>query len=185
MTTSPQPHSVLVPDPAVDHIVGPASAPVTVVEFGDFECPSCRQAHPAVQFMLQHFGERVRFVFRHFPLREVHAHAELAAEAAEAAGAQGRFWPYADLLFNHQNQLDARHLSGYAAQLGLDMPRFENELKDGVYRQRVQEQIEIGNRLHVRATPTFYVNEHFTDVSFGLQQLRDTIQRLLDSPQAD
>ena len=171
---------LLAPDPTTDHILGPPSAAVTVVEFGDFECPSCRQAHPAVQFMLQHFGQRVRFVFRHFPLREVHAHAELAAEAAEAAGAQGRFWPYFDLLFNHQNQLDPSHLGSYAAQLGLDMPRFENALKDGVYRQRVQEQIEIGNRLRVRGTPTFYVNGNFTDVSFGLQQLRDTIERLLD-----
>ncbi|WP_454914394.1 DsbA family protein [Variovorax gossypii] len=171
---------LLAPDPATDHILGPPSAAVTVVEFGDFECPSCRQAHPAVQLMLQHFGHRVRFVFRHFPLREVHAHAELAAEAAEAAGAQGRFWPYFDLLFNHQNQLDPSHLGRYAEQLGLDMSRFENELKDGVYRQRVQEQIEIGNRLRVRATPTFYVNGNFTDVSFGLQQLRDTIERLLD-----
>jgi len=180
MNASPPSGPLLAPDPTIDHILGPPSAAVTVVEFGDFECPSCRQAHPAVQFMLQHFGQRVRFVFRHFPLREVHAHAELAAEAAEAAGAQGRFWPYFDLLFNHQNQLDPGHLGGYAAQLGLDMPRFENELKDGVYRQRVQEQIEIGNRLRVRGTPTFYVNGSFTDVSFGLQQLRDTIGRLLD-----
>ena len=180
MNASPPSGPLLAPDPTTDHILGPPSAAVTVVEFGDFECPSCRQAHPAVQFMLQHFGQRVRFVFRHFPLREVHAHAELAAEAAEAAGAQGRFWPYFDLLFNHQNQLDPSHLGGYAAQLGLDMPRFENELKDGVYRQRVQEQIEIGNRLRVRGTPTFYVNGNFTDVSFGLQQLRDTIERLLE-----
>lgn len=84
---------LLTPDPATEHILGPVSAAVTIVEFGDFECPACRQAHPAVQFLLSHFGQRVRFVFRHFPLREVHPHAELAAEAAEAAGAQGKFWP--------------------------------------------------------------------------------------------
>jgi protein-disulfide isomerase len=109
----------------------------------------------------------------------VHPHAELAAEASEAAGAQGKFWPYAELLFNHQSHLDASHLDTYAKQLGLDMPRFDNELKDSVYRQRVQEQMEIGRRLTVRATPTFYVNGTFTDVSFGLQQLRDAVERAL------
>jgi len=176
--------ALLSPDPATDHILGPASAPVTVVEFGDFECPSCRQAHPTVQFTLSHFGPQLRFVYRHFPLREVHPHAELAAQAAEAASAQGKFWAYADLLFNHQSHLDSRHLDAYARQLDLDMPRFENELKDGVYRQRVQEQVEAGRRLNVRATPTFYVNGVFTDVSFGLLQLRDAIERALRKPPA-
>jgi len=182
MSAASQANSVvqlLVPDRATEHVLGPDSAPVTVVEFGDFECPSCRQAHPAVQMMLSHFGKQVRFAFRHFPLREVHPHAELAAEAAEAAGAQGKFWPYAELLFNHQSHLDNRHLDSYAAQLGLDMARFENELKDNVYRQRVQEQVELGRRLSVRATPTFYVNGVFTDVSFGLQHLREAIDRAL------
>lgn len=170
---------LLTPDRATEHVLGPDSAAVTLIEFGDFECPSCRQAHPAVQMLLSHFGAQVRFAFRHFPLREVHPHAELAAEAAEAAGAQGRFWPYADLLFNHQSHLDTRHLDAYAAQLGLDMARFENELKDNVYRQRVQEQVELGHRLNVRATPTFYVNGEFVDVSFGLQNLRDAVERAL------
>lgn len=179
MSALPHANPLLVPDKATEHILGPDSAPVTVIEFGDFECPSCRQAHPAVQLLLSHFAHQVRFVFRHFPLREVHPHAELAAEASEAAGAQGKFWPYAELLFNHQSHLDAGHLDTYAKQLGLDMPRFDNELKDSVYRQRVQEQMEIGRRLTVRATPTFYVNGTFTDVSFGLQQLRDAIERAL------
>jgi protein-disulfide isomerase len=179
MSALPHPNPLLTPDQATEHILGPGAATVTVVEFGDFECPACRQAHPAVQFLLSHFGKRVRFAFRHFPLREVHPHAELAAEAAEAAGAQGKFWPFFDLLFNHQNHLDDGHLRAYAAQLGLDMPRFENELRDSVYRQRVQAQIELGHRLNVRATPTFYVNGNFTDVSFGLKQLRDAIERAL------
>jgi protein-disulfide isomerase len=179
MSAPSHPNPLLTPDPATDHILGPESARVTLIEFGDFECPSCRQAHPAVQMMLSHFGAQVRFVFRHFPLREVHPHAELAAEAAEAAGAQGKFWPYAELLFNHQSHLDATHLDAYAVQLGLDMPRFENELKDTVYRQRVQEQVELGRRLSVRATPTFYVNGEFTDVSFGLEHLRSAIERAL------
>lgn len=179
MSALPHPNPLLAPDPATEHILGPGSAAVTIVEFGDFECPACRQAHPAVQSLLSHFGKRVRFVFRHFPLREVHPHAELAAEAAEAAGAQSRFWPFLDLLFNHQNHLDAGHLHAYATQLGLDMPRFENELRDSVYRQRVQAQIELGHRLNVRATPTFYVNGSLTDVSFGLKPLRDAVERAL------
>jgi protein-disulfide isomerase len=182
MSAAPQANTLLqllTPDRATEHVVGPDSAKVTFIEFGDFECPSCRQAHPAVQMLLSHFGSQVRYAFRHFPLREVHPHAEMAAEAAEAAGAQGKFWPYADLLFNHQNHLDTSHLDAYARQLGLDMARFENELKDNVYRQRVQEQVELGRRLSVRATPTFYVNGVFTDVSFGLQQLRDAIERAL------
>ena len=179
MSALPHPNPLLTPDPATEHILGPSSATVTIVEFGDFECPACHQAYPAVQSLLSHFGKRVRFVFRHFPLCEVHPHAELAAEAAEAAGAQGRFWPFLNLLFTHQNQVDVGHLHAYAAQLGLDVPRFENELKDSVYRQRVQEQIELGHRLNVRATPTFYVNGSLADVSFGLLQLRDAVERAL------
>ena len=93
---------LLSPDAATDHIHGPATAPVTVVEYGDFECPSCFQAYTSLKVMLPHFGPQLRFVFRHFPLREVHPHAEMAAEAAEAAAAQGRFWPMYELLFAHQ-----------------------------------------------------------------------------------
>ncbi len=179
MSAQPHANPLLTPDRATEHVLGPDSAAVTVIEFGDFECPSCRQAHPAVQMLLSHFGRQMRFAFRHFPLREVHPHAELAAEAAEAAGAQGKFWPYADLLFAHQSHLDTARLDTCARQLGLDMPRFENELKDNVYRQRVQEQLEIGRRLNVRATPSFYVNGEFTDVSFGLEHLRNAVERAL------
>jgi protein-disulfide isomerase len=167
------------PDSATDHIAGPRSAAITVVEYGDFECPSCRQAAPVVKALLAHHAGQVRLVFRHFPLREVHPHAELAAEAAEAAGAQGRFWQLHDLLFAHQDHLDASHIHGYAAQLGLDMARFDNELKDTVYRQRVQEQIAGGQRAGVRATPTFFVNGKLVDVSFGLQRLQDAVDQAL------
>ena len=169
----------LVPDAATDHILGPADAPVTLVEYADFECPSCAQAYPAVKIMLQHFGRQVRFVFRHFPLREVHPHAELAAEAAEAAGAQGKFWPFHDLLFTHQHRLGGAHLRDYAQQAGLEMARFENEMRDHVYLQRVQEQMQAANQLRVRATPTFYLNGDFVDVSFGLANLQQAIERAL------
>ena len=172
-------HPLLVPDGATDHIHGPATARVTLVEYGDFECPSCGQAHAALKIMLAHFGSQLRFVFRHFPLREVHPHAELAAEATEAAGAQGKFWPFHDMLFDHQQHLTEKNLTQYAKDLGLDMARYENEMRDHVYLQRVQEQMQGATALHVRATPSFYVNGVFVDVSFGLTHLHQAIEKAL------
>src|SRR6266446_8219791 len=111
-----------------DHVHGSPGARVTVVEYGDFECPSCRQAYPAVKIMLKHYGDRIRFAYRHFPLVEVHPHAELAAEAAEAAGAQGKFWPMHDLLFENQQHLKANHLRAHAQRLELDLSRYDYEM---------------------------------------------------------
>jgi protein-disulfide isomerase len=170
---------VLTPDEATDHIVVPASAKVSIIEYGDFECPSCGQAHAAMKIILNRFGQRLRFVFRQFPQVEVHPHAEFAAEAAEAAGAQGCFWPFYDALFENQAHLDGKHLRDYARELGLDMRRYDYEMKDHVYRQRVQEHIAGGTHLGIRATPTFYVNGTFTDVSFGIQHLEESIERAL------
>ena len=178
-TTNAKLDPLLQPDEATDHIRGPASAPVTVIEYGDFECPSCRQAHGALEVMLPHFGDRMRFVFRHFPVREDHPHAELAAEAAETAGAQGKFWPMHDLLFEHQQHLDEPHLLDYAARLGLDLARYRNEMSDHVYLQRVQEHMQTGRQLGVRSTPAFFVNGVIADVSFGMQHLHEAIDRAL------
>ena len=182
MTAHAKPDRLLSPDESTDHIHGPATASVTVVEYGDFECPSCFQAHTALKVMLPHFGPQLRFVFRHFPLREVHPHAELAAEAAEAAGAQGKFWPMYELLFTHQQHLKEKHLLDYAGQVGLDLPRFQNEMNDHVYLQRVQENMQGGRHLGVRSTPAVYVNGVFTDVSFGLQHLHEAIEKALSQP---
>jgi protein-disulfide isomerase len=173
------PDPVLTPDEATDHIIGPASARVSIVEYGDFECPSCAQAHAAMRIILNRFGDRVRFVFREFPQIGVHPHAEFAAEAAEAAGAQGCFWPFYDTLFENQEHLEGKHLRNYARQLGLDMERYDYEMKDHVYLQRVQEHVAGGTHLRIRATPAFYVNGTFTDVSFGLQHLEESIERAL------
>ncbi len=173
------PPDLLQADEAVDHILGPASAPVTLLEYGDFECPACAQAHPAVAILRAHFGRNLRFVFRHYPQREAHPHAELAAEAAEAAGAQGRFWAYHDLLFDNQQHLQDKHLAAYAARVGLDMARYQFEMKDRVYLQRVQEHLQSGKRLGLRGTPAFYVNGVYADVSFGLQHLHAAIDRAL------
>lgn len=174
-----RPDSLLRPDQHTDHICGLRSSPVTLVEYADFECPSCHQAHAALKIMLAHFGDQLCFVYRHFPLREVHLHAELAAEAAEAAGAQGKFWPMHELLFAHQQHLKEKHLLDYAGQIGLDLARYQNEMNDHVYLQRVQEHLEGGRYLGIRSTPAFYVNGVFTDVSFGLQHLHEAIDRVL------
>jgi protein-disulfide isomerase len=159
-----------------DHSLGPDRAPITLVEYGDFECPNCKQAVPAVEIVLHRFPEQVRFVFRHFPLTDVHHHALAAAEAAESAAAQGKFWEMHKLLFEHQAHLDRKHLLRYASDLGLDIPRFTAELDDEIYRQRVLEHLDGGERSGVRGTPGFFVNGRIVDVSFGLHALLDAVE---------
>ena len=176
---TPTSNPLLRVDRATDHHQGPAAAAATLIEYGDFECPSCSQAHGALKIIRRHFDSQLQFVFRHFPQREVHPHAELAAEAAEAAGAQGKFWQMHDLLFDHQQHLDEPHFFKHAASLGLDLPRFENEMRDHVYLQRVNEQLAVAERLRVRATPTFYLNGVFVDISFGYEHLHKAIEAAL------
>ena len=162
-----------------DHSLGPEHAPVVLVEYGDFECPNCKQAGPAVEIVLHRFEEQVRFVYRHFPLVDVHPHAFAAAEAAECAGAQGKFWEMHAKLFEHQAHLDRKHLVRYADELGLDVARFSAELDDEVYRQRVLEHLESGQRSGVRGTPGFFLNGRVVDVSFGLHNLLEAIEKAL------
>jgi protein-disulfide isomerase len=162
-----------------DHMLGGTHAHATLVEYGDFECPNCKQAAPAVKLMLAHFKDRVRFVFRHFPLEEVHSHALLAAQAAEAAGVQRRFWPMHDLLFENQSRLQLHQLREYAQRLELDMTRYDFEIADGVYVQRIREHIAGGVRSGVHSTPTFFINGLLCDVSYGLQPLKRGIEAAL------
>jgi protein-disulfide isomerase len=168
-----------VPTSETDHSVGPAHARVTVTEYGDFECPNCKQAAPAVKLLLDRFAGRIRFVYRHFPLEEVHPHALHAAEAAESSGVQGKFWPMHDLLFANQPHLKLHQLRGYAERLQLDMARYTAEMDDHVYLQRVREQIQGGRESGVRSTPTFFVNGRIQDVSFGLRFLFDAVDAAL------
>jgi len=172
-----------VPVSPIDHLLGAEHAPVTVVEYADFECPNCKQAAPAVKLLLERFAERVRFAFRHSPIEEVHPHALQAAEAAECAAGQGRFWPMHDLLFEHQLQLKTNQLRGYAGQLGLDMARYSAEMEDHVYLQRIREHQQSGRDSDVRGTPTFFVNGRIQDVSFGIHALVDAVEALLHIPQ--
>jgi Na+/H+ antiporter NhaA len=140
-----------------DHIRGPEKAPVTVVEYGDFECPYCGLAEPAVRELLQDFGD-VRYVWRHLPLTDVHPHAQLAAEASEAAAKQGAFWGLHDLLLEHQGALTTRDLLGYASELGLDIERFTADLRKHVGAAHVAEDIDSADLSDVSGTPTFFVN---------------------------
>ena len=164
-----------VPVAASDHLLGGEHAPVTLVEYGDFECPNCRQAAPAVKLILEHWRGRVRLVWRHFPLEGVHPHALSAALASEAAAAQNKFWQMHDALFENQAHLKTNHLRGYARRLELDLARYEAEMQEQLYLQRVREQIDGGGKSGVRGTPTFFVNGAIQDVSFGLQALRDRV----------
>jgi Na+/H+ antiporter NhaA len=144
-------------DPERDHVRGPIAAPVTVVEYGDFECPYCGQAEPVVRDLLRDFGD-VRYVWRHLPLNDVHPRAQLAAEAAEAAADQGSFWEMHDLLFDHQDALRPDDLIAYAEQLGLDVERFTNDLREHAGATRVAEDVDSADLSGVSGTPTFFIN---------------------------
>jgi protein-disulfide isomerase len=162
-----------------DHVLGAWQAPVTVVEYGDFECPNCKQAAPAVKLLLQRFGGQARFVYRHFPLEGIHPHALHAALAAETAAAQGRFWPMHDLLFENQRQLEPAALRRHAQRLELDMARYDAEMASGLHLRRVREHLESGERSGVRGTPCFFVNGRIEDVSFGMRRLFDAVEAAL------
>jgi protein-disulfide isomerase len=165
-----------VPLSPVDHVLGHPGARVAVVEYGDFECPNCKQAAPAVKLLLKRFAGRIQVGFRHFPLEEVHPHALHAAMAAEAAAAQGKFWPMHDLLFENQARLKLHYLHSYAERLELDLVRFDAEMLEGLYLQRIREGVEEGRRSGVRGTPTFFVNGKLRDVSFGIQELARAVE---------
>jgi protein-disulfide isomerase len=160
-----------VPVGARDHIQGLATARVTLVEYGDYECPYCGAAYPIVKDVQRRLGAQVRFVFRNFPLTTVHPHARHAAEAAEAAGAQGRFWEMHDTLFEHQSALTDAALVGYAKALDLDMTRFADELQQHRHAARVREDVAGGIRSGVNGTPTFYINGVRHDAPYDLEIL--------------
>jgi protein-disulfide isomerase len=165
-------------------VLGAHDAQLTLVQYGDFECPYCREAAPVVKLLMTSHAGQMRYAFRHYPLEEVHPHALLAAQAAEAAGAQGKFWPMHDLLFADASHLRRPSLLARAERLELDMTRFTAELDDEVYLQRVREHIEGGRASGVRATPTFFLDGALVDVSFGLRALSDEVARALRSPAA-
>jgi Na+/H+ antiporter NhaA len=162
-------------DPERDHIRGPEESLVTVVEYGDFECPYCGMAEPAVRELLRDYGE-VRYVWRHLPLNDVHPNAQLAAEAAEAAGKQGSFWEMHDLLLDHQDALHPRDLVGYAASLGLDTAQFAADLRKHAGRAHVEEDLESADLSNVSGTPTFFVNGKRHYGAYDIEGLKKAVK---------
>jgi protein-disulfide isomerase len=176
MTRKVESARLVVPVGASDHVLGPETALVTLVEYGDYECPYCGQAYPIVKELLDRVGRQVRFVFRNFPLSTAHPHAESAAEAAEAAAAQGQFWAMHDLLYQNQEALDDEYLIRYAADLGLDESRFVRELTGHVHAARVREDFMGGVSSGVNGTPTFFINEERHDGPASLESLLGAIE---------
>jgi Na+/H+ antiporter NhaA len=166
-------------DPERDHIRGPADAPVTLVEYGDFECPYCGQAEPVIRALLAQFGKQLRYVFRHLPLDDVHEHAQLAAEAAEAAGAHGKFWEMHDLLFGRQDALSVEDLIGYAGELGLDTDVFAEKLRKRKYAPRIARDVESADQSGVTGTPTFFANGRRHHGAFDLNSLTELVRSAL------
>jgi protein-disulfide isomerase len=159
-----------------DHIQGLDTAPVTLVEYGDYECPYCGDAYPIIKQVQKNLGNKLRFIFRNFPITQIHPHAQHAAEAAEAAAAQNKFWEMHDYLYEHQQALDDNHLEKYASRLGLDITQFNHDMASDAYAQRVREDFLSGVRGGVNGTPTFYINGIRYNGSWNLETLLKTLR---------
>src|SRR5436309_4120994 len=164
-----------------DHVKGPADAPLTLLEYGDFQCPYCRQAYPIVKQVQEQLGARLRFAFRNFPLTRIHQHAQHAAEAAEAAAAQGAFWQMHDRLFERQFALEDENLVEYATELGLDADRLAGELAAGTHRDRVRDDFMSGVKSGVNGTPTFYINGVRHEGGYDLASLVAALEAAAES----
>jgi protein-disulfide isomerase len=162
-----------------DHSQGPDDAPVTLVEYGDYQCPHCGRAHPVVKRLQQHFGRSLRFVFRNFPLNEMHPMAEPAAETAEFAATHGKFWAIHDAIFEHQNELSIDLLGKLARQDGLDAEALDSALSSGQFRERVRNDFKGGVRSGVNGTPTFFINGQRHDGGFDYESLSNAITHLI------
>ena len=169
-----------VPVSESDHFQGSAGAIVTLVEYGDYECPHCGRAYAIVKLVQKHFGTRLRFVFRNFPLTELHPNAEAAAESAEFAGVNGRFWEMHDGIYENQDALGLPLLLELAEQLELSAPELRGALDTQQFEPRVREDFRGGVRSGVNGTPTFYVNGHRHDGSFEFEDLVEAIERRLE-----
>jgi protein-disulfide isomerase len=170
-------------DEGRDHSRGGGLSPaITLVEYGDYECPYSRAAYRSVEQIERQLGDRLRFVFRHFPLREIHPHAQIAAEAAEEAAAQDRFWEMHDLLFARQHALAREDLIGYAIDLGLDAEQFTAALEDGRHRARIEEDVSSGTRSGVEGTPTLFIAGEIYDGSYMPEELERALLAHADAP---
>jgi protein-disulfide isomerase len=172
MATTPPVATLKPPLGERDHIQGSPEAPIEMVEYGDYECPHCGKAAAIVTQLQAEFGDKLRFAFRHFPLSKMHPHARKAAMAAEAAGTQGKFWQMHEMLFRGAPALDYASLLGYAKKLELDTARFELELSNDTYAERIQEDVAGGVRSGVNGTPTFFINGKRHNGAYAIESLR-------------
>ena len=178
MSTSPREAALTMPvSEGRDHLEGPADAVVTLVEYGDYECPYSGAAYPIVKELQARMGSRLRFVFRNFPITPAHPHAEQAAEAAEAAAAQGKFWEMHDVFYENQRHLGDQDLLAYAESLGLDAERFGKELAEHVHAGRVHEDYMSGLQSGVNGTPTFFINGGRHAGSYEIEPLQAALER--------
>ena len=159
-----------------DHVIGPETAPVTVVEYGDYECPYCGAAHPVTKALQHAMGDKLRFAYRHFPLSQIHPHSYQAAEAAEAAGAQERFWEMHDVLFENQTRLSTQELLAHAGALGLELERFAADLAQHRHAPKIREDFLSGVRSGVNGTPTFFINDVRHDGGYDLASMLKAVQ---------
>jgi protein-disulfide isomerase len=159
-----------------DHIEGDADAPCTLVEYGDYQCPHCGRAYPIIKRLQKHFGKRLRFVFRNFPLNEIHPQAEAAAETAEFAGSQHKFWEMHDALFENQNRFSPAFFSELAQKLGLDARELQDALAKGKFQAHVRSDFMSGARSGVNGTPTFFINGQRVDGPWDYEDLVEAIE---------
>jgi protein-disulfide isomerase len=163
-----------------DHILGDDDAPITLVEYGDYECPHCGAAHPIVKALIRNYGNQLRYVFRHFPLTQIHPHAEAAAETAEFAGAHRRFWQMHDLIFENQQRLGIPMLLEAAEYLGLSAAQLRRALETGEFAGKVRSDFTSGVRSGVNGTPTFFVNGQRHEGSYAFEDLAEAIESRLE-----
>jgi protein-disulfide isomerase len=163
-----------------DHIQGPSSAPITLLEYGDYQCPYCGQAYPIIKQVQNHLSNKLRFVFRNFPITQIHPHAQHAAEAAESAAAQNKFWDMHDYIYEHQQALGVDHLEKYATKLALDLTQFNHDMSSHAHTQHIREDFLSGVRSGVNGTPTFYINGIRYNDSWDLQTLLKTLRSKFD-----
>ena len=161
---------------AKDHVEGAENAQVTLIEYGDYECSYCGQAYPIVKKVQEEMGDKMQFVFRNFPLGQVHPHAQKAAEAAEIAATDDKFWEMHDLLYENQDALDEASLKDYAAQIGLDADKFAEDLDGGKYEEKVQADFMGGAENGVNGTPSFFINGTRLDGSWDYESLLAALQ---------
>jgi formate-nitrite transporter family protein len=160
-----------------DHVRGPYDAPVTLVEYGDFQCEHCAAMYPVLMDLLDEVGEQVRFVYRHFPLSQSHPNAQQAAEASEAAASQGSFWEMHDMLFTNQDALDEMSLRNYAEKIGLDADQYDREMESEMHAEKVREDFMSGVHSGVNGTPTFFINGERYDGRMDKAGLKKAISR--------